>query len=580
MKNGREKIGAPSIDWKGVAFGVGKNRRKTVGFGSFNKKERQYDDEFYIRELSIVDGGIGCALWDAAIILSRWIYSCQQHSSSNPIFDNKIILELGAGVGLPGICAARWARQCFLTDYLTPVNENLQYNVDINASVLSETDPVKINLKNNIRNSSHVIMLNWDHIWDEDLLLQDDPNIALIPRRNVDIILGSELTYTGNNSTINNLVKVIDTFLKHNGVFVEVLSDDRDGVSQFLEDVKNNGYTYKIIPVEERYLGNYGTKQRPETYKFYVFVRQGEDINNPLFTEICESMMKGGPPLVQSAVDKQQVKHTEKKKSNKKNNTKQQPQQSARKKEKKIVVSDSDSSDNEEGGDAFADFFINEDYELLNYNYKDVSFSVYHLNCSCTQFDLTGQIIWPSALMLNSYLIDHREELKDKKCIELGCGVGLNGITSSLIGCSLSLLTDDSTLPIIQKLVTQNTSHMQQYIQEQSLNTKVESAPLKWGNESELNSIIEQYGKFDIIIASDAIYNVDSLSALLDTIEALASSNAVCYVSYPDASSKSSTTLIELAQARQYTVQQVAQNNLPDNNVDQVRILKLSPNRH
>jgi hypothetical protein len=31
----------------------------------------------YIRELSIVDGGLGCAIWDAAIILSRWIHANQ-----------------------------------------------------------------------------------------------------------------------------------------------------------------------------------------------------------------------------------------------------------------------------------------------------------------------------------------------------------------------------------------------------------------------------------------------------------------------------------------------------------------------
>lgn len=30
----------------------------------------------YIRELSIVDAGIGCAIWDAAIISSRLLQSC------------------------------------------------------------------------------------------------------------------------------------------------------------------------------------------------------------------------------------------------------------------------------------------------------------------------------------------------------------------------------------------------------------------------------------------------------------------------------------------------------------------------
>lgn len=27
----------------------------------------------FIREISIIDGGLGCAIWDAAIIMSRWV---------------------------------------------------------------------------------------------------------------------------------------------------------------------------------------------------------------------------------------------------------------------------------------------------------------------------------------------------------------------------------------------------------------------------------------------------------------------------------------------------------------------------
>jgi hypothetical protein len=101
MKNNREKIGTVDIDWQSFAFGVGKNRRKTVGFGQFNKKLKEFEEEgkivqnvkylVYIRELSIIDGGIGCALWDASIILSRWI---RENSS---FFQDKLVCELGAG---------------------------------------------------------------------------------------------------------------------------------------------------------------------------------------------------------------------------------------------------------------------------------------------------------------------------------------------------------------------------------------------------------------------------------------------------------------------------------------------------
>ena len=64
----REIIGKTNINWQEVAFGSGKNRRKTIGFGKYDKKEKQYEDEFYIRELSILDGGIGCAIWDVRVM--------------------------------------------------------------------------------------------------------------------------------------------------------------------------------------------------------------------------------------------------------------------------------------------------------------------------------------------------------------------------------------------------------------------------------------------------------------------------------------------------------------------------------
>jgi hypothetical protein len=64
--------GQVQIDWRQYAFGSGHTRRKTIGFGTHHKKEKCYDFELYIRELSIIDAGLGCAVWDGAIILSRY----------------------------------------------------------------------------------------------------------------------------------------------------------------------------------------------------------------------------------------------------------------------------------------------------------------------------------------------------------------------------------------------------------------------------------------------------------------------------------------------------------------------------
>ena len=43
------------------------------------------------------------------------------------------VLELGAGCGLAGIVAARYAEHVTMTDYLLKVNENIAYNVGLNS---------------------------------------------------------------------------------------------------------------------------------------------------------------------------------------------------------------------------------------------------------------------------------------------------------------------------------------------------------------------------------------------------------------------------------------------------------------
>ncbi len=45
MLSGREKVGEGiGIEWEKHAFGKGKYRRKTWGFGVYNKKEKAWSD--------------------------------------------------------------------------------------------------------------------------------------------------------------------------------------------------------------------------------------------------------------------------------------------------------------------------------------------------------------------------------------------------------------------------------------------------------------------------------------------------------------------------------------------------------
>ncbi|KAL0221266.1 hypothetical protein RCL1_001120 [Eukaryota sp. TZLM3-RCL] len=247
-----------SIDWSQVAFGRGKNRRKTVTFGKFNKSHDMYDDEFYIRELSIVDAGLGSGLWDAAIIFSRFIYE------NSHIFENKTIIELGCGVGLCSIVAARFGSSVIATDYMQSILDNLNYNIQLNDYTDKDLPPL-IKGRPDVASIMMTRLLDWTC-----------PEEVCHSLPKPDIIIGSELTYSTLN--IHDLAKTLDLLAKPTTVFYEILSTDREGVGEFLDVIKSRGWTVSINPVPERYMGNFKTKQRSEDYMFYTFRPSSECI--------------------------------------------------------------------------------------------------------------------------------------------------------------------------------------------------------------------------------------------------------------------------------------------------------------
>ncbi len=98
-------------------------------------------------------------------------------------------------------------------------------------------------------------------------------NSFSIPR--VDVIIGSELTY--NLISCETLAAVVDRFLKPDGVFYEVLSDDRDGVGVFIKHIEERGFTTTRHPAKGTLIGNFPTrrwsKQDHETYSLYTWRR-------------------------------------------------------------------------------------------------------------------------------------------------------------------------------------------------------------------------------------------------------------------------------------------------------------------
>ena len=70
---------------------------------------------------------VGFVLWPAAILLARWL-----HLEELEELRDKSVLEVGAGLGLRGILAARNARSVDISDYYPTVLKNTTYNININ----------------------------------------------------------------------------------------------------------------------------------------------------------------------------------------------------------------------------------------------------------------------------------------------------------------------------------------------------------------------------------------------------------------------------------------------------------------
>ncbi|CAI9285082.1 unnamed protein product [Lactuca saligna] len=155
-------------------------------------------------------------------------------------------------------------------------------------------------------------------------------------------------------------------------------------------------------------------------------------------------------------------------------------------------------------------FFIDDNYELTTFTFGPHVLQLLCLQSSSTDFDLTGQLVWPGARLLNEYLSNNVELLQGCSAVELGSGVGVTGILCSRF-CHKVVLTDhnDEVLKILKKNIDLHVSS-----DNPSSCSALSSEKLEWGNTDQLNQIIQKHPEgFDLILGAD-IYILSFLSFL------------------------------------------------------------------
>jgi predicted nicotinamide N-methyase len=113
-------------------------------------------------------------------------------------------------------------------------------------------------------------------------------------------------------------------------------------------------------------------------------------------------------------------------------------------------------------------------------------------------------VLWRSGLALACEL--DGMQLRGRRVVELGCGLGLPSIAAARAGAEV-LATD--ACPDALELVSHNA---------RANHVRVETATLDWSNPGELAT----RGRFDLVLAADVLYERGSVAPLLSLLPNLA----------------------------------------------------------
>ncbi|XP_026412923.1 protein N-lysine methyltransferase METTL21A-like isoform X2 [Papaver somniferum] len=165
-----------------------------------------------------------------------------------------------------------------------------------------------------------------------------------------------------------------------------------------------------------------------------------------------------------------------------------------------------------------ASFFMNDNYELTTFTFGSLELQLLCLQSASTDYDLTGQMVWPGCVLLNNYLSQKPHVVQGCSVIELGSGVGVTGILCSRF-CREVLLTDhnDEVVKIMKKNIELNTS-----TGSPDCCAGLAAEKLEWGNADQISQILQKYPRgFDLVLGADICFQQSSIPPLFNTVEKL-----------------------------------------------------------
>ena len=140
--------------------------------------------------------------------------------------------------------------------------------------------------------------------------------------------------------------------------------------------------------------------------------------------------------------------------------------------------------------------------------------------CRFSLADMTGVVVWPIALTFAKFASRHAQLFIGRRVMEVGCGVGLNGIHVAQLDTANTVVMSDNN-EFAMALAQHN-------IRLNNIGERVTLQSLDWVDSAVISQRFAD--GFDIVYGSDLFYQNDSLDILIPTVRALLAKQTSAYV--------------------------------------------------
>lgn len=148
-----------------------------------------------------------------------------------------------------------------------------------------------------------------------------------------------------------------------------------------------------------------------------------------------------------------------------------------------------------------------------------ITVAVKYSTAASTDYDLTGQILWPVSMLLGHYIASGLGQgvVKGSNVVELGAGCGFPGLVAAHFADRV-VLTDGND--VVMDLLRQNAySSMHSITNPAGI---VTASKFLWGQQADLTRILKDMnGHVDVVIAADVVQWPAVVEPLLHTVKAL-----------------------------------------------------------